>query len=132
MNEGFPLVIHWGTFPLDLTDPLKRFKRARFNYFYKDPEAKLLIGLWEVEDGSEIIGELIGGGTSDEIMVVLEGELHVSAPGMPEQIARPGDLVAAMRYRQTRVEVKGRARVCFIVNGIDPEEAETLMRGGEL
>jgi len=74
---------------------------------------------------------MIGGCTSDEIMVVLEGELHVSAPGMPEQIAWPGDLVAAMRYRQTRVEVKGRARVCFIVTGIDPEEAETLMRGGE-
>ena len=131
MPEELPIVIRWDTFPLDLRDPLKRFKHSQFNYFFKDQEAQLLMGLWEVEDGAETVGEIIGGGTSDEIMVVLEGELHVSAPGIPEQVAGPGDLVACMRYRQTRVVAKGHARVFFVVYGIDPEQAERTMRGAD-
>ncbi len=131
MAEELPLVIHWDTFPLDLTDPLKRFKLTRFNYLLKDPEAQLLMGFWEMEDGSETVGEIIGGGTADEIMVVLEGQLYVSAPGIPEQVAGPGDLIAAMHYRQTRVVSKERARVFCIVWRIDPEEAERAMRGAE-
>lgn len=131
MPEELPIVIRWDTFPLDLRDPLKRFKHSQFNYFFKDQEAQLLMGLWEVEDGAETVGEIIGGGTSDEIMVVLEGQLHVSAPGIPEQVAGPGDLVACMRYRQTRVVAKGRARVFFVVHGIDPEQAERTMQGAD-
>lgn len=131
MTEELPLVIHWDTFPLDLTDPLKRFKLTRFNYLLKDQEAQLLMGFWEAEDGVEVVGEIIGGGTADEVMVVLEGQLYVSAPGIPEQIAGPGDLIAAMHYRQTRVVAKERARVFFIVYRIDPEEAERAMRGAE-
>jgi hypothetical protein len=128
MVKELPLVIHWDTFPLDLSDPLKRFKHSRFNYFFKEAEAQLIMGFWEAEDGAEVVGEIIGGGTSDEIMVVLEGQLHVSAPGVPEQVAEPGDLVACMRYRQTRVAAKGRARVFFVVHGISPQEAERAMR----
>lgn len=131
MAEELPLVIHWDTFHLDITDPLKRFKHSRFNYLFKNEDAKLIMGFFELEDGAEVIGELIGGGTSDEIMVVLEGQLYVSAPGMPEEVARPGDLIACMRYRQTRVAARERARVFFVVQGISPEEAERTMRGGE-
>jgi hypothetical protein len=132
MAEELPLVIHWDTFHLDITDPLERFKHSRFNYLFKNEDAKLIMGFFELEDGAEVIGELIGGGTSDEIMVVLEGQLYVSAPGMPEEVARPGDLIACMRYRQTRVAAKERARVFFVVQGISPDEAERTMRGREL
>jgi hypothetical protein len=131
MAEELPLVIHWDTFPLDIRDPLKRFKHSRFNYLFRNEDAKLIMGFFELEDGAEVIGELIGGGTSDEIMVVLEGQLYVSAPGMPEEVARPGDLIACMRYRQTRVAAKERARVFFVVQGISPDEAERTMRGEE-
>ena len=130
MTEELPLVIHWDTFPLDITDPLKRFKHSRFNYLFKNEDAKLIMGFFELENGSEVVGELIGGDTSDEMMVVLEGQLYVSAPGMPEEVAGPGDLVACMRYRQTRVAAKERARVFFVVQGLSPEEAERVMRVG--
>ena len=130
MTEQLPLVIHWDTFPLDISDP-KRFKLSHFNYLYKNEDARLIMGYWEAEEGAEVIGEMVGGGTSDEIMVVLEGELHVSTPGMAEQVARAGDLVACMRDRQTRVAVKERTRVFFVVQGISPATAERVMRGLE-
>jgi hypothetical protein len=34
-----------------------------------------------------------------------------------------------MRYRQTRVAARGRARVFFVVHGINPADAERTMRG---
>jgi ethanolamine utilization protein EutQ (cupin superfamily) len=126
--QELPLVIRWDTFPLDISDP-KRFKVSQFNYLYKNHEAKLIMGYWEAEDGVEIIGEMVGGGTSDEIMVVLEGQLYVSTPGEPSRVARPGDLVACLRNRETRIEVRERTRVFFVVQGIQPDVAEGVMRG---
>jgi len=130
-TDQLPLVVRWGSYPLDRADPLPRFAWSRFNYFLKDPEARVMMGFWEVEEGEEVVGEIVGGGTADEIMVVLEGQLYVSAPGMPEEIAGPGDVVACMHYRQTRVEAKERARVLFVCWRIDPEEVEEAMRAAE-
>jgi len=48
-----------------------------------------------------------------------------------EEIARPGDVVACMHYRQTRVVAKERARVLFVCWRIDPEEVEEAMRAAE-
>lgn len=131
MAEELPLVVRWDTFPLDLNDPLERFKVSRFNYFHKDREAQVLMGFWEAEDGAEVVGEIVGGGIADEVMVVLEGQLHVSAPGIPEQVAGPGDVITAMHYRQTRIAAKDRARAFFIVYRHDPEEMDRVIRGGQ-
>lgn len=130
MTEELPLVIRWDTFPLDFTDPLERFEVSKWNYFVKDPEARVLMGFWEAEAGSEVVGEIVGGGTADEIMLVLEGQLYVSSPGVEEQVAGPGDIVAAMHYRQTHVVAKERALVFFACWRIDPEEVEQAMLGG--
>ena len=124
MTEELPLVVRWNTFPLDIADPLERFKLSKWNFFLRDKEAQILMGFWEAEDGTEIVGEIVGGGTSDEVIVVLEGQLYVSAPGIPEQVAGPGDLVTAMHYRQTRIVAKERARAFFIVYRCDTEEME--------
>jgi ethanolamine utilization protein EutQ (cupin superfamily) len=124
MSEEMPLVVRWDSFPFDCRDVMDRFQRSTFNYFHKDKDAKLLMGFWDVEQGSEVVGEVVGGGSTDEVMVVLEGRLFVSSPGMPQQVANPGDLVMCMRHRQTRVEVKERARVLFIAWNIDIAEAE--------
>jgi ethanolamine utilization protein EutQ (cupin superfamily) len=127
MPEELPLVVRWNTYALDHTDPLRRFALSRFNYFVKDAEARVMVGFWEVEDGEEVVGEIIGGGTADEIMVVLEGHLYVSTPGMAEKVAGPGDVVAAMRTRQTRVVARAKAKVLFVCWRIDPEKVEEAM-----
>ena len=124
MTEKMPLVVRWDSFPFDCRDVKDRFQHNRFNYFHKDKDAKLLMGFWEVEQGSEVVGEVVGGGNTDEVMVVLEGRLFVSSPGMPQQIATPGDLVMCMRDRLTRVEVKERTRALFIAWNMDVAQAE--------
>ena len=126
MHDETPLVVHWDTFEFNCRDVLDRFKKSKFNYFYKNRRDKVLVGFWEAEEGSEVIGEVIGGGTSDEVMMVIEGQLHVSAEGMPEKVAGPGDAVMCLRHRQTRVEVKEKARVLFIVWGMDVDEASSI------
>ena len=130
MSKDMPLVVQWNTFPFDCRDITNRFTHSAFNYFYKDKEADLLMGFWDVEEGSEIVGEVVGGGISNEVMVVLEGELLVSSPGIPEQIARSGDIVMCMQYRQTHIKVKERTRVFFLVWDIDIEEAERTFQTG--
>lgn len=84
---------------------------SRFDYFRKDQEAQALMGFWEAEDGIEVAGKIVGRATKDKVMVVLAGQLYASAPGILEQVAGPGDLVAAVHYRQTRVVAEKRARV---------------------
>ena len=134
MTEELPLVIRWDTFPLDINDPAQRFGLSRWNFFLKDRGARVRMGFWEVEDGAEVVGEIIGeitGHTADEVMIVLEGQLYVSSPGVPEQVAGQGDVIVARHGRETHVVAKGRARAFFVAYGSDPEEAERIMRGGE-
>jgi hypothetical protein len=50
---------------------------------------------------------------------------------MVEQIAGPGDVVAAMRTRQTRVVARERARALFVCWRIDPDEVEVAMSSRE-
>jgi ethanolamine utilization protein EutQ (cupin superfamily) len=71
--------------------------------------------------------------TSDEIIVVFEGALYVSGGDEPEEVAGPGDVVAVMHGRETRIRVKERTRAFFILWNTDPEEIMKRMQGeGEL
>jgi uncharacterized cupin superfamily protein len=129
MADPLPLVIRWDTFPLDISDPLQRFRLSRWNYFHKDQAAGVMVGYWEAEAGQETVGEGVGGGTADEFMVILEGQVRVSDAGEPERIAGPGDVIAAMRFRRARLVVEERVRALFFVYHIDPDAAERVMRG---
>ncbi len=128
MSKNLPLVAHWDSFPFDCRDVMDRFKLSKFNYFHKDRNAGLMMGFWEVQEGSETIGEVVGGGSADEVMVVLEGEILVSSPGMQPQVARVGDVILCMRHRETRLEVQDRARAFFVVWDIDVEEAGRIFQ----
>ncbi len=129
MTEELPLIVSWDTFPRDHTEPVKLFKRSRFNYFLKDQEAGIIGGFWEVEKGGEIMGEEPGGRDSNEILVVLEGKLFVQRDDGPEKIALPGDVVTVLRGHRTVVRVEERTRAFFIVWRTDPAELVNLMGG---
>jgi ethanolamine utilization protein EutQ (cupin superfamily) len=105
-----PVIERWDTHSLDLTDPKRRFKVSRWNYFLKDPATGVVMGYWEAEQGYEDLGQ---GGDFDEVMHVVLGRLYVACEGQ-ELVANPGDTVIIQRDRPTRIMVREPVRVFFI------------------
>ena len=105
-----PVIERWDSHLLDLTDPKRRFKISRWNYFLKDPATGVVMGNWEAEQGYEDLGE---GSDFDEVMHVVSGRLYVTSEGR-ELVANPGDTVIIQRNRPTRIEVRERVRVFFV------------------
>jgi ethanolamine utilization protein EutQ (cupin superfamily) len=122
MAEELPLVVRWDTFPLDIIDPARRFQVSRWNSFVSDREARIMMGFWEAENGAETVGEISG--ATDEAILVLDGRLYVSAPGMAEQVAEPGDVIMATRRRETHIVAREPARAFFIIYAVDPDQYE--------
>jgi len=125
-SQKLPLVFRWDTFPMDLSHPPGRFKVSRFNYLVRDREAKVIMGFWEAEAGEEIVGETVGLDTADELMILLDGRLYVSAPGEEDCLAKPGDVIAAMHYRRARIVAKERALSFFVSFNIDVGALERI------
>ena len=121
-THDMPRVIRFDTYPLDLEDPLKRFKTSKYNFFIQDESAKVTVGFWEAEDGKEVPGEMIGAGVAHEVMLVLEGEAHISCEGFPDEIAGPGDAILCSPHRKTQIEVKKKIRAFYFVWGLAPGE----------
>ena len=130
ISRDIPLVVRWDSFPLNIHDAQNRFKVSEWNYFYVDREADLLMGYWEVEEGSETIGGVDGDDAFDEIMLVLEGELYISSPGMKDETARPGDVIMGLRHRQMTITSKEPVRAFFICWDIDVEAYKQFLREG--
>lgn len=109
-NSDFPTVERWGSHPLDLIDPQRRFKVSRWNYFLKDQASGVIAGYWEAEQGHEDLG---GSDDFDEVMHVVSGRLYVTC-GDEEMIAEPGDTVIVRRGRPMRIAVREPTRVFFV------------------
>lgn len=115
--NAWPVLIKWGDPPLDLQDPLVRFKRSDWNYFLVDQEAGILAGYWLAEQGQEYLGE----DEFDEVLHVIEGTLLVRCEGR-EYTASPGDTVIVRRQRPTQLIVREPMRAFFICYPVsDPE-----------
>jgi ethanolamine utilization protein EutQ (cupin superfamily) len=128
MTELPPRVIHWDTYPRDMTEPIKLFARSQFNYLHKNPQAGVVMGYWEVEQGEETLPDDFDLKPFHEIIVVLEGRLYVSGRGVEEQAAGPGDVVIIEPSRDTHVRVAERTRAFFLVYGTDIDSMEDSMR----
>jgi ethanolamine utilization protein EutQ (cupin superfamily) len=122
MENQPPLIVHWDTYPLDRTEPVKLFEHSRFNYMYHQQEAGVLMGYWEVENGSEVAQDEFDLDPFHELIVVLEGKLYASGDGFEEQAAGPGDVVMILPNRKTRLRVEEKTRALFVVYGTDPHD----------
>jgi DHA1 family multidrug resistance protein-like MFS transporter len=119
-----PVVVRWNTYPLDLKDPMERFRRSQWNYFLADPEAKVLMGYWLAEEGYEDLGT----DEFDEVLHVMEGSLHVTSDRQ-ELVAGPGDTVLVRRGHHTRIAVHEPTRALFMCYPVDrPEAYEAKVR----
>lgn len=126
MCEKMPLVVRWNSYPRDITEPSKLFETSRFNYFLTDQEAGVMMGFWEVENGSEIASKDFDLSPFHEAILVLEGKLFVSTGG--EEVAGPGEVVIVKKGRDTRIRVKGRTKAFFFVYDCAPDEIQEVMK----
>lgn len=122
-----PLIEHWGSYPLDLGDPMHRFKVSRWNYFLKDQASGVMGGYWEAEHGYEDLGRAAD---FDEVLHIISGRLYISCEGQ-EMIAESGDTVIVRRNRPMRVAAQERVRVFFICYPVeDIAGYEAAVRAG--
>jgi len=129
MSKEIPYVVHWDSFPRDVTEPVRLFETSLFNYFYTDNQNGVTMGYWEVKNGGEIVGDNQHPRESDEVIVVLEGKLFVSGDDKNEQEAGPGDIVMVLRGRETRIRAEERTRAFFLLWNADTEGIQARMRG---
>ncbi len=119
----WPIVERWDSHPLDLKDPLERFKRSEWNYFLVDQESGVLMGYWLAEEGAEDLG----GDEFDEVMHVIEGKLYVTCEG-EAYTAGPGDTIVVRPGRPTRIAARELTRAFFVCYSMsDPEAFEARM-----